>query len=164
MKKILTVLLLCGILVSVAFAQRTSRPGGYNGRRINKQHAVDPNTPRENTLEERVSELENRINYLEDRVAKLSRDNEILEMKIGEAKKEEAEKKASMTQEERDIDMGYYPMFPEIAYGPKKNSDEYTDGYTDGYNDAYEYEEDYSWIDSWIDSEIESEVGSEGGK
>ena len=47
---------------------------------------------------------------------------EDFKLEITEGKKVERKKvnKENMTEEERDIAMGYYPFFPELKYGSKK--------------------------------------------
>lgn len=119
------------------------------------------------TLQDKIDELEYKVIRLERKITTLQQDKRILtrrfdEFKLLNSEKEkdrirEAEKKDSMTREEKDRAMGYYPFFPEIVYGPKKHSDEYEKGYTDGYNDAYGYDE----VDSWVYNEVDSEVDKE---
>ncbi len=155
------------------FAQRSrSNYGRGRSRRVESKE-TDPNSLRNNpvlpkkTLQDKIDELEYKVIRLERKITTLQQDKRILtrrfdEFKLLNSEKEkdrirEAEKKDSMTREEKDRAMGYYPFFPEIVYGPKKHSDEYEKGYTDGYNDAYGYDE----VDSWVYNEVDSEVDKE---
>ncbi len=186
-KSFIIILIIFSIMIiPLLFAQRTSRPSGYSGRgrRPNRQRVIDPNVPKINkeqpkskkALEDMVKELEYKIEKLERTIFSLQQDKRILTKRFDEfkllnseeekARIREAEKKASMTREERDIAMGYYPMFPESVYGPKKNSDNYEKGYTDGYNGAYDemFNEADNWVYNEVDGEADSKVESEETK
>ncbi len=183
MKKILLLAILF-LMITPIFAQRSrSNYGRGRSRRIESKE-TDPNSwkndlpvlpkkineeqpKRKKTLEDRVKELEYQVEKLERMISSLRQDNRILEKRFqdykisnseeAKARKKEAERKEKMTREEQDRAMGYYPYFPEIVYGPKKNSDEYNKGYTDGYNAAFEYDE----VDNWVYNEVDSEVDNE---
>lgn len=167
MKKILIIIVLF-LIISPIFAQRTRSNYGRGRPRRVESKEIDPNNVRNNPSKDEET-LEDRIDELERAISILSQDYRILEMKFKKlelevtdykiVKRKEEKRKEEMTEEERDRAAGISPIFPELKYGSRKNSDEYNDGYNDGYNDAYEYDEVDSW--EWDYGEVDSGVGKD---
>ncbi len=134
MRKILTIITMLLVIASIFGQQRSSGRGSRRRRSPSSVMQTDPNSlkkdvsaeKRDKTLEERVEELESRVDELERVNSNLLQNHILLEMHLEDlrsevidykvVKKKEERRKRNMTEEEKDIASGIYPLLPRLKY------------------------------------------------